>query len=269
MTRRSTLFALTALLPLVGGLIAPSPASGHLVAKQEQHAQHRVADPSFGAALVGRAPTGKGPAATLYDASTDTIYVANGFGPDSPSLGGNTVTVIDGRRCDARSVAGCKGPWPTITVGELPSALAVDPARHTLFATSWPEDGPGSVAVVDISHCRAGDTTGCGSSLATIPVGTGPYALHLDDASHTAYIANFIDNTVSVIDTAACNAAHLSGCPATPAPSFAVPDGPGDLDVNSRTHTAYVATLIWMRRMAAGKPLPRFLATRAVAEVTR
>lgn len=33
--------------------------------------------------------------------------------------------------------------------------------------------------------------------------------------------------------------------------------------------SAYVATLIWMRRMAAGKPLPRFLATRAPAEVTR
>ena len=33
--------------------------------------------------------------------------------------------------------------------------------------------------------------------------------------------------------------------------------------------SAYVATLIWMRRMATGKPLPRFLATRAVAEVTR
>ena len=33
--------------------------------------------------------------------------------------------------------------------------------------------------------------------------------------------------------------------------------------------SAYVSTLIWMRRMAAGKPLPRFLATRAVAEVTR
>jgi Flp pilus assembly protein TadB len=33
--------------------------------------------------------------------------------------------------------------------------------------------------------------------------------------------------------------------------------------------SAYVATLIWMRHMAAGKPLPRFLATRAVAEVTR
>ena len=33
--------------------------------------------------------------------------------------------------------------------------------------------------------------------------------------------------------------------------------------------SAYVATLIWMRRMAAGKPLPRFLATRAVAEAMR
>jgi Flp pilus assembly protein TadB len=33
--------------------------------------------------------------------------------------------------------------------------------------------------------------------------------------------------------------------------------------------SAYVATLIWLRRMAAGKPLPRFLATRAVAEAAR
>jgi Flp pilus assembly protein TadB len=33
--------------------------------------------------------------------------------------------------------------------------------------------------------------------------------------------------------------------------------------------SAYVATLIWMRRMAAGKPLPRFLATRAVTEAPR
>lgn len=33
--------------------------------------------------------------------------------------------------------------------------------------------------------------------------------------------------------------------------------------------SAYVGTLIWMRRMAAGKPLPRFLATRSTAEVTR
>lgn len=32
---------------------------------------------------------------------------------------------------------------------------------------------------------------------------------------------------------------------------------------------AYVGTLIWMRQMAAGKPLPRFLATRLTSEVPR
>ncbi len=31
--------------------------------------------------------------------------------------------------------------------------------------------------------------------------------------------------------------------------------------------SAYVATLIWMRRMATGKPLPRFLDTRSEATV--
>ena len=142
-------------------------------------------------------------------------------------------------------MARCKGPWPTITVGDLPSALAVDPAHHTLFAASLVDENgsPGSVAVVDIAHCHARDTTGCGGPLATIPVGTVPFGLHLDQATHTVYVANFDDNTVSVIDTAACNAAHPAGCPATAAPTFTVPDGPSDLDVNGRTHTAYVATV--------------------------
>src|SRR6478609_7236035 len=105
MTRRPILLTMSALLVIVGGLSAPASAAlAHHGAPQ----QHR---PSFGRALLGRAPTGKGPSASSDDASTDTLYVSNGFNPNGTSQGGNTVTVIDGRRCDASSVARCKGPW--------------------------------------------------------------------------------------------------------------------------------------------------------------
>ena len=75
------------------------------------------------------------------------------------------------------------------------------------------------------------------------PVGGGAYGLHLDKATRTIYVANLGDGSVSMIDTSTCNADHPGGCPAGPATSFPVPDGPVDVDVNALTHTAYVATL--------------------------
>src|SRR3954471_17638513 len=119
MSRRISLSAVAVLLMLVGGLLAPTSAAPVRPVTSQPSGHHRAIRPSFGAALLGRAPTGTGPAATAYDASTDTIYVANGFNPNGPNLGGHTVSVIDGRRCDGRSVAGCRGPWATIAVGPL------------------------------------------------------------------------------------------------------------------------------------------------------
>ena len=80
----------------------------------------------FGSALVGSAPVGNLPAAVAINPATHTIYVANGFGSNGPSEGGNTVSVIDARHCNAQDVSRCKGPWPTITVGNLPSGIAID-----------------------------------------------------------------------------------------------------------------------------------------------
>jgi hypothetical protein len=40
--------------------------------------------------------------------------------------------VIDDRRCSARDVSRCKGPWPTITVGNLPAGVAVDQKTDTV-----------------------------------------------------------------------------------------------------------------------------------------
>jgi DNA-binding beta-propeller fold protein YncE len=197
----------------------------------------------FGFAQVGLAPAGKGSSAAAIDEATDTIYVANGNNTNGPNAGGNTISVIDGRHCQGVDVSGCKGPWPTLTVGNEPYAVAIDEATDTLYVTSVTDN---TVSVVNGTTCNALVTSGCNQIPATVPVGNGPQGLFVDDANHTLYIANFSANTVSLLNIATCNGTHLSGCPTTPPPTVALSSSPGDVDVNLATHTAYVATLSGM-----------------------
>ena len=60
----------------------------------------------------------------------------------------------------------------------------------------------------------------------------------VDQTTDTLYVANFADNTVSVIDGATCNGIVGSGCAATP-PSVKVGDGPQGLAVDEATDTVY------------------------------
>ena len=78
---------------------------------------------SFGSALVGSAAVQPGPSAVAVDRATNTIYVANGNNANGQvSPGGDTVSVIDGRRCNGLDDPQCEGPWPTMTVGNVPSS---------------------------------------------------------------------------------------------------------------------------------------------------
>jgi hypothetical protein len=90
-----------------------------------------------GSALVGSAPVGNGPDFTAVDPATHTLYVTNGFNENGNPDGGNTVSVIDERHCQADDVSRCKGPWPTLTVGSNPnadpSAVAIDQRTDTLY----------------------------------------------------------------------------------------------------------------------------------------
>ena len=58
-----------------------------------------------GSSLVGVAPVGAGPGADALDAATHTLYVASGFNDNGKAVGGNTVSVIDTRRCSAEDVS--------------------------------------------------------------------------------------------------------------------------------------------------------------------
>ena len=199
----------------------------------------------FGSALVGSAPTASNPNAVAVDQATHTIYVANGFSDDTANGLGDTVSVIDSRQCDARDVSRCRGPWPTITVGDRtltddPSGIAIDEQTDTVYVSNA---GPGTVSVFNGATCNALVPSGCDQTPATVPVGNTPAGLYADASNHTVYVPNLGDTTVSMLDTATCNATHLAACPTSSPPAVDVgPGTPDNVDADPATHTVYVTT---------------------------
>ena len=194
-----------------------------------------------GSALVGSAPVGNGPDFTAVDPATHTLYVTNGFNENGNGVGGNTVSVIDTRHCQAADVSSCKGPWPTLTVGSDPnadpSAVAVDQQTDTLYVADASDN---TVAVFDGATCNAEISAGCGQTPAIVPVGMLPVAIFDDPANHTLYIPDGAVDDVSMLDTATCNATDLAACPSTPPPTVTLPGEVTAGAVDLSTHTVYV-----------------------------
>ena len=126
-----------------------------------------------------------------------------------------------------------------MTVGNDPSAVAVDPRTHTVYVTNV---GDNTVSVINGRTCNGHVLSGCDQTPATVPVGALPLGVFVDPRTRSVYVENFDDGTVSVLDASTCNGTHQAGCPASPLPTFGVGVGPGDVDVNQTTHTGYVAT---------------------------
>jgi DNA-binding beta-propeller fold protein YncE len=210
-----------------------------------------------GSAVVGTTPTGNGPSQMAVDPLTHTIYVANGSNNNGPNAGGDTISVIDSRRCNAHDVSRCPGPWPTITVGQEPDGVAIDPRTDTVYVANVfasGDSGAGSVSVINGATCNAEHHVGCGHTLAMIPVGYVPAVIFLDPANHTLYVPNLgafsslpvpFSSTVSMIDTTSCNAQHPGGCPRGAPPTVDVGSGssPTSGAVDPATHTVYITTI--------------------------
>ncbi len=242
MSNRFRIRILSRALPISLGLLALALGVSSLVAA--------AAPSGLGSARVGSARVGHGPSELAVDPATHTIYVANGNNDNGPNAGGDTVSVIDARRCDARHIARCKGPWPTITVGKLPTGIAIDQQTDTVYVGSAAGN---SVSVFNGATCNATDASGCRQTPASVPVGLGPIALFADPANHTVYVANFgapaaggapgNSTTVSMINSATCNASDLAACPATPPPTVTVGGAPNAVTVDQRSGSAYVTTI--------------------------
>jgi DNA-binding beta-propeller fold protein YncE len=259
-SRFSKVAVITALLITAATLptltfAVPAQARGTSIDGPSMSAQLFRASSGFGSALVGSAPVGNGPSFLAMNPATNTIYVANGYNDNGPNAGGDTVSVIDARRCNAQDVSRCKGPWPTITVGtgtpsDLPGGIAIDVKTDTVYVANV---GANTVSVFNGATCNATVTSGCGQKPAEVPVGLQPLTLTTDPANHTVYVANYgapalggspgNSTTVSMIDSATCNATHLSACPTQPPRTVDVGAAPDYVTVNQATHTVYVTTI--------------------------
>ena len=180
----------------------------------------------------GQAPptvaAGSGPAFAAIDDATHTLYVT-----DSSS---DTVSVINTATCNAQDARGCGQTPATLTVGNGPGGLAVDAATDTVYVAN---QGDNTLSVIDGATCNASNTSGCGHAPPTVTVGQLPFFATLDPTNHTLYVSNALDDTVSMIDAATCNAQNTSGCSQTP-PTAAVGGFPIPIAVDPQTDTVYV-----------------------------
>ena len=123
-------------------------------------------------------------------------------------------------------------------MGDSPQGVAVDRATDTIYTANG-FNGENTVSVIDGQTCNGSTTTGCSQTPATTAAGTGAFAVAVNEATKTIYVANRRDNTVSVIDGRACNGSHMAGC-GQDWPTVAVGPSPQALAVDEVTNTIYV-----------------------------
>ena len=150
---------------------------------------------------------------------------------------GRTISLVSTARCNRLTRSGCK------VAASVPGHacfqfVAVDPSSDTVYALFGGTTGRGhTVKVFNGARCNARDTSDC-HAVATVQVGRFPIgAALLDRATHTLYVSNNYSGTVSMINTATCNASRLSGCSGQHPPTVAVGTGPAWAAVNQTTRT--------------------------------
>src|SRR5262249_29884462 len=180
---------------------------------------------------------GKGPNVSAIDQATHTLYVPNngpGGSGTQPGTGGTTVSLINTATCNAARQDGCRSPAPTATVGNTPfGATAAD---GTIYA--WNSD-EGTVSLINTATCNAVHRASCHQAKPTVNTGATDIMGFSNPRTHTVYAVDIDDDTVSVLDTAACNAHHPAGCPVL-APTFAAGGLPQMALPDPVTGTVYV-----------------------------
>jgi DNA-binding beta-propeller fold protein YncE len=166
-----------------------------------------------------------GPEFLAIDPQTDTIYVAD--------TSAGTVSVIDGRTCNAADTSGCAQAPATVSVGAGAFPIAADAATNTVYVgvTS-------GVAVIDGQACHASDTSGCAARPAMVPVSNQPSGISVDQATGTVYVSGE-GGSVAVIGRGACDAADTAGCASAPVTVAVGSDPRGDA-VDPASGTVYV-----------------------------
>jgi DNA-binding beta-propeller fold protein YncE len=147
------------------------------------------------------------PDAVAVDVATDTVYAANA-GPNGDGSG-DTLSVIDGARCNGSDGRGCDRAPRTIKVGSNPQWDTVDQATNTVYVANAND---GTVSVINGARCNAAVGAGC-RRLPTVSTGAQTNFVAIDNHRHTLFAVNGGDDTLSAINTDRCTGAHPGDCP--------------------------------------------------------
>jgi DNA-binding beta-propeller fold protein YncE len=169
--------------------------------------------------------------------------------------------VIDGATCNATQQAGCEATPATLTVGNGPFAVGVNPTTDSIYVTDngavsigtihvIQATSPGdTVSVIDGATCNASLQSGCDQVPGTVKVGDGPLGIGVDPTTNSIYVANTgaeggaisaLGHTVSLIDGATCNGTDQAGC-GVAAATVTVGVAPFGIAVDQSTNEIYVA----------------------------
>jgi len=179
-----------------------------------------------------RVNVGSLPFQVLIDSTTRTAYIL--------SNESSSISVLNTATCNAQNQSGCPRVAPALATGIVPTInIVINPYTHTLYSQSQDSN---SLWVFDTHKCNAMHTAGCTNFAPTTTVGTAPVQVAENPVTRTLYVGHFdeTDNTVSVIDTTACNQHHLTGCNQT-WPTIPLGNSPRFLGVNTITNSIYVA----------------------------
>jgi DNA-binding beta-propeller fold protein YncE len=143
------------------------------------------------AVRVGAAPTD-----LAIDPRTDTLYVTNTY--DHTTQPDGTVSVVDGRNCNATDTAGCKQLRPPqVTVQSDPNEAWFDPATGLTWITNQKSD---SVSVIDSRRCSAAAIARCQAlKPPTMSAGKSPSDVLADPQTGTVYVVDQGTGTVTLL----------------------------------------------------------------------
>jgi len=179
------------------------------------------------------AHVGSLPGNVIIDTTTQTAYVSN--------IDSDQASVLSTATCNSTIQSGCAQKSPALATGEgLWGNLVLDTTTKTLYASSQDSN---SFWALDASSCNAKNTGGCTKFAPTTPTGFGTLGVAANPNTKTIYVANFRDNTVSVVNGAVCNGDNIAGCNQS-WPTIAVGNSPQFVGINKATNTIYVSNLL-------------------------
>ena len=114
------------------------------------------------------------------------VYVAN--------YNNNSISVINASKENNEVV--WKVIW-NIPVGKAPVSIAVDASSDTVYVANQDDK---SVSVVNITNIVYKNNTSDDDNIQTVKVKGPPVSIAINQKTHMVYVANFYDNSISIID---------------------------------------------------------------------